>query len=149
MRLARLVRHKLLRGSHFIFVVSQLLRPQPTNRMDGHLDDHHGQKPTMVGMCHGKNMSVGHHHHLHLPSSSSSLSIDQALQATTSTSQLSLLLQTFKHHVNHEHTTNPMAKFSHQKSDFGSIWDTNHNHFNMKTNCLKHRDSKCQIYILC
>ena len=122
-----------------------------------HLTDyhhyHHGQKPTMVGMCHGMNMSVGHHHHLHQPSSSSSsssssLSIDQALQATTSTSQLSLL-QTFKRHVNHEHTTNPMAKFSHQKSDFGSIWDTNHNHFNMKTNCLKHRDSKCQIYILC
>ena len=26
---------------------------------------HHGQKPTMVGICHGGNMPVGHHHHHH------------------------------------------------------------------------------------
>ena len=32
-----------------------------------------------------------------------------------------------------------MAKFSHQKSDFGSIWDTNHNHVNMKKICLTSR----------
>ena len=32
-----------------------------------HLTDshhcHHGQKPTMVGICHGGNMPVGHNHH--------------------------------------------------------------------------------------
>ena len=32
-----------------------------------HLTDshhyHHGQKPTMVGICHGGNMPVGHHQH--------------------------------------------------------------------------------------
>ena len=36
-----------------------------------HLTDshhyHHGQKPTMVGICHGGNMPVGHLHHHYLP----------------------------------------------------------------------------------
>ena len=34
-----------------------------------HLTDshhnHHGQKPTMVGICHGGNMLGNHHHHGH------------------------------------------------------------------------------------
>ena len=27
--------------------------------------NHHGQKPTMVGICHGGNVPVSHHHHHH------------------------------------------------------------------------------------